>query len=87
MGVRRMKKQHLFTLDVELVKKLHRQVARGHRSQFVEKAIRTRLMGQADFDLWDVEIKELMKILRSRASISGDEVLHAILHNRLEEME
>ncbi len=82
-----MKKQHLFTLDIELVKKLHKQVARGHRSRFVERAIQKSLSGQTEFDLWDVEIKELMKILRSRASISGDEVLHAILHNRLEEME
>lgn len=82
-----MKKQHLFTLDVDLVKKLHKEVARGHRSKFVEKAIRKALSGRTEFDLWDVEVKELMKILRSRASIMEDDVLHAILHNRLEEME
>jgi hypothetical protein len=82
-----MKKQHLFTLDVDLVKKLHKEVARGHRSQFVEKAIRKALSGKIDFDLWDVEVKDLMKILRARANIMEDEVLHAILHKRLEEME
>lgn len=82
-----MKKQHLFTLDVDLVKKLHKEVARGHRSRFVEKAIQKALSGQTEFDLWDVEVVELMKILRSRADIMNDEVLHAILHNRLEELQ
>ena len=82
-----MKKQHLFTLDIELVKKLHKQVARGHRSRFVEKSIQKALTGQTEFDLWDVEVKELIKILRARANIMQDEVLHAILQNRLEEME
>jgi len=82
-----MKKQHLFTLDIELVKKLHKEVARGHRSRFVERSIQKALSGQTEFDLWDVEVKDLMKMLRARASAMGDEVLHAILHNRLEEME
>ncbi len=82
-----MKKQHLFTLDIPLVQKLHNQVARGHRSQFVEKAIRNRLEGKTDFDLWEVGIEDLMKMLRARAQQSGDEVLHAILNNRLEELQ
>ena len=81
-----MKKQHLFTLDIDLVKKLHKEVSRGFCSKFVEKAIRNRLEGKTDFDLWEVAIEDLMKMLRSRAQQNGDEVLHAILHNRLEEL-
>lgn len=81
-----MKKQHLFTLDIELIKTLHNQVGRGFRSQFVEKAIRSRLNGQTEFDLWEVDIKDLMQILRARCDINNDDVLHAILNNRLEAM-
>lgn len=64
-----MKKQHLFTLDIDLVKKLHKYVARGHRSQYVEKAIVNRLAGDESFDLEDTETLDLLAELRYRRDI------------------
>ncbi len=64
-----MKKQHLFTLDIPLVQRLHRQVARGHRSQFVERAIRNRLDNEESFDLEDSETLELLAELRYRRDL------------------
>lgn len=64
-----MKKQHIFTLDIGLVQTLHRQVARGHRSQYVEKAIRNRLNNQSSFDLQDEDTLELLAELRYRRDI------------------
>ena len=49
-----MKKQHLFTLDIGLIKELHQRVSRGHRSQFVETAVRNRLRNEEDYDHTDV---------------------------------
>jgi len=64
-----MKKQHLFTLDVDLVKELHRKIGRGYRSQFVEQAIRTRLSKEENFNLRDVNTRQLMASLL--ASLEG----------------
>lgn len=64
-----MKKQHLFTLDIDLVKKLHRYVARGNRSRYVEMAIQKRLDGEDSFDLEDTETLELLAELRYRRDL------------------
>lgn len=65
-GGRRMKKQHLFTLDLGLIQELHRRVARGHRSQFVETAIRNRLNNQEEYKTGDICNRQLMAILYAR---------------------
>ena len=67
-----MKKQHLFTLDIPLVQRLHRQVARGHRSQFVEKAIRNRLDNKEDYNAGDISDRQLMALLHTRLSERSD---------------
>ena len=64
-----MKKQHLFTLDIELVKKLHKYVARGNRSRYVEMSIQKRLDGEDSFDLEDTETLDLLAELRYRRDI------------------
>ncbi len=64
-----MKKQHLFTLDIDLIKLLHRQVNRGYRSPYVEKAIRNRLSGDERFGLEDTETLDLLAELRYRRDI------------------
>jgi len=79
-----MKKQHLFTLDIELIKKLHKKVGRGYRSQFVETAVKNRLENEEAFDLWDVSIEDIYKMARVKAFEEGDTVLHTILTDRLE---
>lgn len=60
-----MKKQHLFTLDVDLVKRLHKEVARGFRSKFVNKAITNRLDGLEKITLWDYGIINILSHLRN----------------------
>jgi len=65
-GGRRMKKQHLFTLDLNLIKELHRRVARGHRSQFVETAIRNRLNNQEEYEKSDLSDREVFRLCFTR---------------------
>ena len=55
-----MKKQHLFTLNVDLVKRLHKEVARGWRSNFVERAIKKQLDAEATLDLEDCDVLDLL---------------------------
>jgi len=63
-----MKKQHLFTLDVELVRQLHREVARGFRSNYVERAIRKALNDES-FDIEDVATLDLLADLTYRKEL------------------
>ena len=63
-----MKKQHLFTLDIGLIKDLHTRVARGHRSQFVETAVRNRLKNEEDYNASDIDTKALAAMLVNRLS-------------------
>jgi len=67
-----MKKQHLFTLDIPLVQRLHREVARGYRSQFVEKAIKNRLNSTEDFNAGDISDRQIMASLLTRLSDRDD---------------
>lgn len=64
-----MKKQHLFTLDVELVKRLHHSVPRGFRSSYVERAITKALAGDEAFSLEDVDLLDLLAELSYRRSL------------------
>ena len=68
-GGRRMKKQHLFTLDIGLIQQLHRRVARGHRSQFVETAIRNRLKNDESFTLEDESTLDMLAELSYRRDL------------------
>ena len=64
-----MKKQHLFTLDVNLVKRLHKQVNRGWRSNYVERAIRKALDGDDDFTLEDIDVLDILSELTYRREL------------------
>lgn len=64
-----MKKQHLFTLDINVIKKLHNVVARGYRSQFVEKAIKNRLNNDESFNLEDENTLDMLAELRYRKEL------------------
>ena len=64
-----MKKQHLFTLNVDLVKRMHREVARGFRSNFVERAIEKQLNAEDAFDLEDVDVLDLLCELSYRRGL------------------
>lgn len=61
-----MKKQHLFTLDIELIKELHRRVGRGFRSQFVNEAISNRLKNEEEYSSKDVPTYTLAAQLMAR---------------------
>lgn len=67
-----MKKQHLFTIDINIIKQLHQHVARGHRSQFVETAIRNRLNNEEEFKVQEISDRQLMAVLHSRLSQRND---------------
>ena len=64
-----MKKQHLFTLNVDLVKRFHKEVARGWRSNFVERAIKKQLDGEDAFDLEDCDVLDLLCELSYRREL------------------
>jgi hypothetical protein len=64
-----MKKQHLFTLNVDLVKRLHKEVARGWRSNFVERAIKKQLDAEDTFDLEDCDVLDLLCELSYRREL------------------
>lgn len=64
-----MKKQHLFTLDINVIKKLHNVVARGFRSQFVEKAIENRLNNDERFSLEDESTLDMLAELSYRREL------------------
>jgi len=64
-----MKKQHLFTLDINLVKRLHKQVGRGWRSNYVERAIRKALDGESEFSLEDIDTLDLLAELTYRREL------------------
>lgn len=61
-----MKKQHLFTLDIELIKELHRRVGKGFRSQFVNEAISNRLKNQEEYTHQDVPTHTMAAQLMAR---------------------
>ncbi len=61
-----MKKQHLFTLDLGLIQELHRRVARGHRSQFVETAVRNRLKNKEEYNHTDLPTVTMAAQLMAR---------------------
>lgn len=91
-----MKKQHLFTLDIGLIRELHKKVGRGHRSQYVEDAIRKKLNGEKaltlaaeNFSLGDVPIRRIMSRLLSYMQQRNDataEVLCTLLLGELNEV-
>jgi len=64
-----MKKQHLFTLDVNLVKRLHNEVGRGFRSNYVERAIIKALNNDESFDIEDVDVLDLLCELSYRREL------------------
>jgi hypothetical protein len=61
-----MKKQHLFTLDLGVIQQLHRRIGRGHRSQFVETAIKNRLKNEENYDHKDVPTHTMAARLMAR---------------------
>ena len=74
-------------LPIKMVGELERLSKIGKRSEFIQKAIRSRLDKQDDFDLWDVDDTDILKMARVIAQKKNDDVLHLILTNRLEALE
>jgi metal-responsive CopG/Arc/MetJ family transcriptional regulator len=74
-------------LPIKMVGELERLSKLGKRSEFITKAIRSRLDNQDNFDLWDIDDKEILKMARVIASKNNDDVLKTILTNRLEALE
>lgn len=72
-------------LPDKLVGELEERRKAGVRSRFIEKAIRKALRGQNDIDLWDIELHELIKIVRARCF--EDTVINAVLTRKLEELQ
>jgi|TARA_R100000084_G_C4632195_1_gene138957 metal-responsive CopG/Arc/MetJ family transcriptional regulator len=73
-----MKKQHLFTLDLGLIQELHRRVARGHRSQFVETAVRNRLNNEEEYNAGDISDRQLMALLHTRLANRTDAAAYMV---------
>jgi len=74
-------------LPMKMVGELERLSKLGKRSEFIQKAIRSRLDNQDNFDLWDIDKKEILKMARVIANQNNDDVLRTILTNRLEDLE
>ena len=74
-------------LPIKMVGELERLSKLGKRSEFITKAIRSRLDNQDNFDLWDIDDKEILKMARVIANKNNDDVLKTILSNRLEALE
>jgi len=74
-------------LPIKMVGELERLSKLGKRSEFIQKAIRSRLDKQDGFDLWDVDDIEILKMARAIATKKNDDVLQLILTNRLEALE
>ena len=74
-------------LPIKMVGELERLSKIGKRSEFITKAIRSRLDNQDNFDLWDIDDKEILKMARVIANKNNDNVLKTILTNRLEALE
>jgi len=74
-------------LPIKMVGELERLSKLGKRSEFITKAIRSRLDNQDNFDLWDIDDKEILKMARVIANKNNDDVLKTILTNRLEALE
>lgn len=68
-----MKKQHLFTLDISTIQQLHRRIARGHRSQFVQTAIQNRLDNDEEYDIEDITNNRMAVILLNRLTSQDDD--------------
>tara|TARA_Y100000746_G_C15430309_1_gene418311 strand:+ start:882 stop:1094 length:213 start_codon:yes stop_codon:yes gene_type:complete len=49
-----------------MIQELNRKLPRGQRSAFVNKAIRARLDGEEEFDLTNVDTKQLATVLLNR---------------------
>ena len=74
-------------LPIKMVGELERYSRIGKRSDFIARAIRSRLDNQDNFDLWDIDDKEILKMARVIANKNNDDVLKTILTNRLEALE
>lgn len=64
-----MRKQYLHTLPIPLMTRLHKQVPRGWRSNYVERAIKKALDGEDSFDLEDVDVLDLLAELTYRREL------------------
>lgn len=67
-----MRKQTIFTIDINTIERLNKTVSRGHRSRFVETAIKNRLNNEEEYKPQDVSTRQLMAILHARLSERND---------------
>ena len=74
-------------LPQKLVGELEERRRAGVRSKFIEKSVRKALQKEDEFDLWDVEWKELLRFVQAKAMSKNDKVLHAVLTDRLEALQ
>lgn len=81
-----MRKQTIFTLDIGLVQELNRKVGKGHRSRFVETAIRNRLNNEEEYKPQDISDRQLMAILHARLSNRDDAAAEMMRVFLLEEL-
>lgn len=54
-----------YNLPTNLIEIMNSEVRRGHRSQFVEKAIKEKLDGQMEFSIHDITTIKLAAHLRN----------------------
>lgn len=64
-----MKKQHLFTLDLDLIQRLHKKVPRGSRSRYVNDAIKNKLNNEEEYFLEDVQTQAVLLDLAYRLDL------------------
>jgi len=61
-----MRKQQLYTLHIDTIKKLNLNIMRGNRSQFVESAILAKLNNLDQVNIDEYETRKLIAIVYNR---------------------
>ena len=65
-----MRVNRTYSLDYDTIKALNDKISAKHRSQFVDKAIQTKLDGDKNIDVSQLSTKRLLAILIHREDVS-----------------
>ena len=84
IGGRRMRKQQMYTLSLDCIRKINMNIMRGNRSQFVENAILEKLKLKETSSIQEHDERQVAAILHAKLDDNRDR-LTAVLKNTLKE--
>lgn len=65
-----MRVNRTYSIDFQTIADLNNTISAKHRSKFVDKAIKNRLKGMANYDLEEINILELLNHLMFREELA-----------------